>query len=194
MKKYLNLIETARHFGVSRQTVDTWIKNGCPVRRKANQTRGLTWQLDPDAVQRWRDEKQARRSAGAGQLDPDDELAEAQRRKVIAEAARLEALARIEELKLAEQLGVVVQASTAIDAVATEYARVRARLLALPARLAPVLVSITDVKEAQKELKTAVMDALDELSLDSDESCFRTGYEVHKPFEGDDERGAETPA
>jgi phage terminase Nu1 subunit (DNA packaging protein) len=83
-------------------------------------------------------------------------LADAQLRKVNAEAA-------LAELKLSRERGEVVNVQDVEKAVAEVSANVRARLLAMPSKLAGLLVGLTKPK-VKSQLELEVNQALSELT------------------------------
>ncbi len=58
--------EIATRFGRDRETVARWINDGCPVLRRADRARGVSWLLDPAAVVDW---LEGRGSASAAARD-----------------------------------------------------------------------------------------------------------------------------
>jgi hypothetical protein len=84
------------------------------------------------------------------------DLEEAKRRKLVAEAelAELEAAVKRDEL---------VPIDVVADAVGAEYAAVRAKLLSIPTKLAPILAITSDVEEVRSLLIEKLREALEEL-------------------------------
>lgn len=70
------------------------------------------------------------------------------------------------ELELAVLRGSVIKKETAKKHIEQIIGAVRSRLLALPKRLAPVLVARTHIPEIQELIEKEVYDALRELSTD----------------------------
>ncbi|MGI4849357.1 MAG: hypothetical protein ACRYGK_14630 [Janthinobacterium lividum] len=86
--------------------------------------------------------------------------------ETIEEARRIKEnyLALLHKLEYDEKSGAVVLASEVAAAVGTEYAKVRTRLLALPAEQAPRLHRCKTVAEVQDMLQELITEALEELT------------------------------
>ena len=94
----------------------------------------------------------------AAQRDTDTEdIEQAKLRKLIAEASR-------EELKLAVERKEVVEVEEVLSVVETEYANVRAKLLSLPTKAAPLVTGLSDIVEVQEVLEQQINEVLEELS------------------------------
>lgn len=103
-----------------------------------------------------------RTSAPAPQPTPmpeGDDLAAAELRKE-------RALANLRQLEYDQKSGAVVPVADVTKAVGEEYARVRTRLLAIPAEQAPRLHRCQTVLELQDALMSLVVRALEELTRD----------------------------
>ncbi|GAB0118733.1 hypothetical protein [Acidisoma sp. 7E03] len=77
-------------------------------------------------------------------------------------------LARLRQLEYDTKAGQVVLIRDVVEAVGTEYARVRTRLLAIPAEQAPRLAQLKTVPEIQDALMRMIVEALEELTRDGD--------------------------
>lgn len=82
--------------------------------------------------------------------------AEAQRRKEVA-------LADLRELELAQKSGQLVEVNTAALFLANASKAVTNQLLALPDKLAPLLASITDIREARDLILKEIKQVLENL-------------------------------
>ena len=81
------------------------------------------------------------------------------------ERARLaKAQADRQEIALARERGLVIGIPEAVSVLSDDYSRVRARLLALPPKCAPLVHRAESVTEIRETLDDAVRDALAELS------------------------------
>lgn len=81
------------------------------------------------------------------------------------ERARLaKAQADAQEMKNAQMRGELLPREDVDAAVAAAFARVRARLIGIPAKVAPVVVTMESPAEAQAAVRDAVYEALRELS------------------------------
>lgn len=84
-----------------------------------------------------------------------------------AKARKLAAEAELAEIELAKARGELVPIDAVAKAVTDEYAATRAKLLALPSKLAP-LVAIEDREAACRDaIERGITEALDELSRDA---------------------------
>lgn len=70
------------------------------------------------------------------------------------------------KLDYEEAAGKLVSIDSVAKIVEQEYSRVRARLLAIPSKLAPEVALIEDVSLCRSQIEAAVLDALAELSAD----------------------------
>lgn len=107
---------------------------------------------------------------------PDETPAEAAERIVtaggatmdMAEAERVKEnyLALLRQLEYDQKSGAVVPVADVAKAVADEYAKVRTRLLAIPAEQSPRLHRCKTVVEVQTALRSIITEALEELTSD----------------------------
>lgn len=95
--------------------------------------------------------------AAAGGVDEDLDLTAERARKAKEEADRLEMLN-------AQMRGRLLNREDVDAAVAAAFARVRARLISIPAKVAPVITTMETPAEAQAALRDAIYEALRELS------------------------------
>ena len=75
-------------------------------------------------------------------------------------------LALLNQLEYDQKSGLVVLISEVIGAVGAEYAKVRTRLLSLPAEQAPRIHRLKTVTEVQDALNELITEALEELTRD----------------------------
>ncbi len=95
----------------------------------------------------------------AGALDDGQSIEEARRRKMAAEA-------RLAEMAAEKTAGRLLDRTDVDAAVMGAFARVRARLLAVPHKCAPLVVGL-GAPEASEVIRQAVYEALNELSSTS---------------------------
>ncbi len=76
--------------------------------------------------------------------------------------------ALLKQLEYDQKSGKVVEAALVTKAVGEEYARIRTRLLAIPAEQAPALHRCKTVAELQDRLLTLITRVLEELTSDGD--------------------------
>lgn len=159
MGKLVNQRELADILGVDPNTIRNWRGMGMPAVSLAGK-KGESSQYDTEACILWI----RNRELGDG----DGEVID---RKV--EEARLAKFkAAREELELQEKQGTLLSAAEVEETWTRILANFRAKLLALPSRLAPELADLTDPKEVQGFLKRAINETLEELSnTDVEEVC-----------------------
>jgi phage terminase Nu1 subunit (DNA packaging protein) len=163
--KVANLNEVANIFGVSDQTVRKWVGKGCPVLQEGGLQR--EWKFSTADVSSWLVAQQKRAKS-----EEHVDLEEARRRKLAAEA-------ELAELDAAVRRGDVVPIEMVAKIIADQFTACRARFLSIPTKLAPVLISSTDMVECRTLLEAAVDEALHELvgyAPDSDDGS--AGSEV----------------
>jgi len=139
---------------VNVNTIATWVTRGCPYVQKGH--KGKPWLFNVATVVQWK-EQQARDSV-IGNNDAVD-LDEARRRKVSAEAA-------IAELNLQQLRGELIEVEAVAQAVADEYSNVRQRLLAMPTKLAPQVIPVDSIPEAEALIQEFIHEAIEELTQD----------------------------
>lgn len=146
--------ELSMVFNISERTLTEHLKAGLPF-VKAPEKRGQSYRFDTAAVHRWLLEREIakRLPAGSESLDPQRERAALDR------ARRLEV-----EQRLEERSGQLIPA----DAVEASWVKLvhafRAKMLAMPHRLAPLLARETDVGAIHGILEGQIHAALEELS------------------------------
>lgn len=178
--KTVNKSELAGIFGVSLTAVDNWLLTGLPYVTKGGPGQG--YEFDTAAVIEWRVAAAVEKvtdSSGKGKGEP-------LTRKITAEAA-------LAELRLDRELGRLV----AIEDVEKTWDKLstscRARLLAIPARVSPVLFAAESVDEIRDQLESEIHSALNELAARGIETSPESdaGAEgVSKPTASDNEAPA----
>lgn len=173
--------QLAEILGVSDRTLTTWQKNGLPI--KVDGARGEANKYDTEDVIGWmiaRDVNAAIGGKGGGSEKYDYE----------AERARL-TFHQANKVELEEDLlkGTSILASVVEAFQSRMISAFRAKCLSLPTKTAPRLAHLTDLAEIESELRTAVYDALRELSE------FRYsdyGIRAIQQFDSDDSTAAES--
>lgn len=74
--------------------------------------------------------------------------------------------AQLARIEFEQKTGVLVPIDSVAQEVEREYTRVRARLLAIPSKLAPEVALLEDVAECRGIIEAAITDALNELASD----------------------------
>ena len=137
--------------GISLPTITRWMAEGMPIAEKGG--RGKTYSFDNAAVTTWRVNR-ARAEGGSKEAAVNE--SESKARKMAAEAS----LAEMKAAQLRSEL--CVQADL-IEDIQNDFAKIRARILAVPVRCAP-LVIVMNEQEARKSMNDLLCEALDELS------------------------------
>lgn len=148
--KIVNRGELCQIMGISSPTIDNWEKRGMPVQKKGG--KGVANEYNTAEVIKWWASDEA--SPGASRATGEEAAKE---RKLTAEAG-------LAEIKLAEARGEVVPTDKAVKGFAKMTAAVRAKMLAIPTKLAPVVAVTTDIEMARAAIEEAVREALSELA------------------------------
>lgn len=152
MGRRVNKGDLAAVFGVSLTTIGGWVRRGCPFLVAGSKT--VPWEFDTAAVARWREQQ----AAIAAQGDTSDlDIDEAKRRKLAAEAA-------LAEIDLARARGEVVEIEQVAEVIGEQFSALRARLMAMPSKVAPLVIGVGDLGEVREVIDDHVRDALAELS------------------------------
>jgi hypothetical protein len=166
--------EYARHRGVSKKTVTQWKQGGKLVLADG----GVDVEASDAYLKKYR-------TAGLKGNDKGNELPKARSGESaeqaavrilsttgadmsIEEAKRVKEnyLALLNQLEYDQKSGAVVLVSDVAKAVGEEYAKVRTRLLAIPAEQAPRIHRLKTVTEVQDVLQELITEALEELTRD----------------------------
>ena len=146
--KIVSQAEMAEIAGVSSPTMRAWRRAGCPVESEGGSGRASLF--NTMLVIKWREALAAGETA-------DVDLAEGRRRKIVAEAM-------LREIEVATAQGHLLPRADVHLAVTGSFARVRSRLLSLPAKLAPLVLGLGSLAAIQEKLSNAVNEALAELA------------------------------
>lgn len=149
----LTASEAARRLGLTAQGLQGWLKKpGAPVRADGNKLL-VQW----PQFARWREQQMVESALTAAQ--PAD-FEEARARKVAAEA-------QLAELDLAVRRGDLVTLAEFEKTIAQAFDRVRSRMVALPGRLAPLVVGTETLPAAVSAIEPVIAEILHELATDS---------------------------
>lgn len=146
--RIVNRAELAARLGKTLPTVDTWVREGCPVVERA--TKGRPWKFDLAAVVDWR-EQRARDSSKSQGTD----LKELQRRKLEAETEKA-------ELELAKAKGDVALIEDFERAQALVFAAIRTNILNVPQRIVLQLLGETNETVFKEKLRIELAAALEQ--------------------------------
>jgi len=144
--------KTAQFFGVDPRTVERWRRDGCHSKQSGKRT-----VFNSAEVAEWL--KNRERSKTLEEIG-DVDVAEAERRKIIAEAG-------LAEIKKAQAEGSLVSISAFEVAQAAMIGAARAKLLSLPGKLAPLVILCREVPEAKDLIEEKVHEALSELASEN---------------------------
>ena len=164
-----SLEKTAQLFGVDPRTIQRWLRDGCPGTKDAKGR----WSLNSAVVSEWLRERE--RTLVLGEVSDIDE-GEARRRKIAAEAA-------LAEFDLAMKTGAAISIDDHGKSMDTAFGNVRAKLLNLGAKIAPLVIGSTNVTETKDLIDGGIREVLAELS---------NGEVRHNPI-SDDEPQPEGP-
>lgn len=134
-------------FGVALNTIDSWVKRGCPVVQKGG-GRGQEWQFNTADVGKWLRAEAATEAKGTKDATT-EELA---RRKA-------QASTELAELELAKAKGEVAPIDQVMRAVSRAFAEVRAGMRNLPSRTVSQLIGETD----ERRFKSVMLAEIDEV-------------------------------
>jgi len=150
MAEWITPKEAAKRLGMTAQSLGMWaVRQGAVGVRDGTRGREYHW---PD-FPRWREEeltRKARESARPANLE------EARQRF---ESARAE----MAELELEKAKGNLIHRDVYMEAVVSIHQRIRAQVLALPSKVAPLMVGLGSIQEAAVLLERAARDVLAEL-------------------------------
>ncbi|EKN01111.1 MULTISPECIES: terminase small subunit [unclassified Acidocella] len=147
----VNRVVLADFLGVSLPTIDTMVRNGCPVIQRG--ARGREWIFSTADVVRWQTDRAAEQAAGKAKATKD----ELERRK-------LEAETQLAELQLAKAKELVAPIEQMETTMSRAFAAVRAGFLNLPGRVTPLLIGETDERKFKAVLLTEVRQTLEALA------------------------------
>ena len=142
----MDTAQIAKNFNVNKSTVQGWVASGCPVAVVGKP--GRSHQFDITQVRAWRARK-------IGKLDPQEERA----RKDKAQADNV-------EIRNQVLLGNLLERESVESHWSDMVGNARAKLLALPTKLATVAVASESLEEIQHAAEKLVKEALTELAGD----------------------------
>ncbi len=154
----------AEFFGVALNTVDHWVRAGCPAVKKGGP--GRPWIFNTAKVAEWRELRVREEALGTTAASE----AELKRRRLAAET-------QLAELKLAQEKRQVAPVDQMVRSLEAAFAEVRANMRNIPARAVRMLIGELDetrfkrvlLEEIDHALQSlADGDLLDEASIDLD--------------------------
>lgn len=144
----VNREELAEVFGVSLNTVSSWIRAGCPFEQRGRQ--GKPWRFNTRDVSEWLRDQARLEAEGDGPLDE----FELKMRKLAAETSQA-------ELDLATARRQVAPIEEFERARALENATVRANVMNVPSRVVSQLIGETDEGRFKEVLSVELVQALE---------------------------------
>lgn len=152
-------------FGVAVNTVDAWVRAGCPVVQKGS--RGREWIFNTSDVAKWRTDKA--REEASGQTLADE--AELKRRKLAAETGKA-------ELEFAQARGDVAPIREFERATAALMAAIRQNVMQVPGRAVLQLLGEKDETRFKEVLRGELALAL--------ETAAESDFEIEDEDESED--------
>lgn len=148
--------QLAQYFGVSRQTVHVWLKEGMPLKKRG--APGRAHQFETSEVIRWYKDKAVKAATADGDSDLMN-IEEAKRRKIAAEAG-------IVEINLAKARGEVVPLEEVERELANKFAQFRSRIRKVPERCVLRVIGEKNQSKIKSEILDEIDQCLEELSLE----------------------------
>ncbi|MCB8769396.1 terminase small subunit [Acinetobacter soli] len=146
-------------FGVALTTVDSWVRQDCPVVVRGR-GKGQEWQFNTAQIAKWLQDKAA--DDATGEI-PDINLLKLRKAKAETELA---------ELELAEKKGQVALIAEFERAQAVVFGIIRSNMMNIPQRAVLQLLGETDARIFKEKLKAEIVLALEtasEAELEDDE-------------------------
>lgn len=146
--------------GISLPTVNTWVRDGCPVKQRG--AKGLAWEFVLPEVVAWWGNRQ--REAAGGAVDDIKEIDKRTSRAKMEQA----------ELALAKERGLVAPVREFERAQAAVFAQIRANVMNVAQRVVVQLLGETDESVFKQKLRAELTLALEasaaaDLVLDGDD-------------------------
>jgi phage terminase Nu1 subunit (DNA packaging protein) len=140
-------------FGITKQSVYEWIKEGCPTTHNGGQGTGKSYKFDTAAVAAWMQKRAVAKAGGSGAMSKD----EAQIRKLSAEA-------ELAELELAKKKELVADLDEVERALANKFAEVGSRLRKVPERCVMRIIGENDETYIKKVILAEIDECLESLA------------------------------
>lgn len=137
-------------FGVALNTIDSWVRNGCPVVQKGA-GKGQEWQFNTAAVSNWLRERDVEDATGG--IPDDIELLRIRKQKAETELA---------ELELATKKGEVALVAEFERMWSLAMGQLRQNILGVPQRAVLQLIGETDERKFKTKLRAEIVLALEQ--------------------------------
>ena len=151
----VNFVDLVALWGISRNTLYSWLRKGCPFIKKADRSRGIQWEFNTADVAQWRLDQAVQDVIAETSNATEDEL---RRRKLAAETV-------LAELQTAKAKGEVGSLDEFERVVTNASIQIRTRLRQMADRVAPIVVGLK-VSEVKRILRDEVDQALTVLADD----------------------------
>lgn len=157
----VNRAQLAEILGISGPTVDARVERGMPIKTKGK--KGQQSEFETADVIDWHVKHRITKENPRGIFaeDQHDDPAKNSNREL--QRRKLQAETESAEIDLAKKKGLVVLIEDAVATIADAVANLRAQLLNLPRRTAPLVVGETDVDIIKETLDREVNELLQEL-------------------------------
>lgn len=160
----VNRTELANFLEVAETTIDRWVaREDCPIESRPGQGKATTYSSGD--VVRWWIKREVKKAEARTESDGADLDA--------LRARKLELDAELRALQLAKEKGEVCNLAELERTLSGIVIHCRSQLLALPQRLAPLLVGETDETRMTQVIQAEVRLALTELSNDNVEQVLK---------------------
>ena len=151
MEQYLSAAEVAKWVGVHYRTIENWAAQGYLERLDGKYGVFSAFKYKLSTLEKELQEIKH---------DPDSAL---RRQKLAAEVEKERAIARIKNLEADRMAGLLVDADSVLNSWQNLIASCKAKLLALPVKLALELSSTNDPEQIKERLMVVIDEALKEL-------------------------------
>ena len=145
----VNFVDLVALWGISRNTLYSCLRKGCPFIKKADRSRGIQWELNTADVAQWRLDQAVQDVIAETSNATEDEL---RRRKLAAETV----LAELQTAKARGEVGSLDEFERQVTSAAIE---IRTRLQQMAGRVAPMIVGLK-ISEVKRILRDEVDQAL----------------------------------
>lgn len=160
--------ELARALGKTVRQLETLLQRGMPVVTMADRAAGIQYEFDEADCREWLEDYEDQLHSEAEIKRQIQEIATEENEDIVkARIAKLEVETKRLQLRLEKEQGELVPIDAIAAVVDRQFASVKAHLLALPAKLSPMLINISDRKEIDEVMTSYIHEALEELSNDA---------------------------
>ncbi|MEM6603287.1 MAG: terminase small subunit [Pseudomonadota bacterium] len=152
----LSKVDLANYFGVTRPTVDDWVRSGCPVVQKGNKR--TPWKFNSADVYAWR----LRQAEQASDDVKGMTFAELQKEKLLVEVERL-------KFQAAREKGETIDLKLTEDFTMKLMLDMKARMLRFPGEIAPKLDMADSRSDKKGILEAAIREIFEEIDREGED-------------------------